>query len=176
MVMLQKENQISLVTLMMVCRMLEIKFENSKKLFSFIRYNYNILAAFKIKEMYLKSEDGALNNYDVEINDISSLEEDMTNLLDSEVSNNYAKVEKAINKNIQRGLLLDLWLKLPENLKINYDVNDEYSDMYFRIYDDEEIIVIKTISVKKSKDSPFMPTQKFDTYLMQLYQEWKNNV
>lgn len=156
--------------------MFEVKFENSRKLFSFIRYNYNILAAFKIKEMYLKSEDGAINDYNIEISDINSLEEDMINLLDSEVSNNYAKVEKAVNKNIQRGLLLDLWLKLPENLKINYDANEEYQDMYFRIYDDEEIIVVKTISVKKSKDSPFMPTQKFDTYLMQLYQEWKNNV
>lgn len=156
--------------------MIRITFKNSKKLFSFIRYNYQILSMFKIKEMYMESEDGELNNYNIEINDIDKVEEDLLDLNNNEINLAFEKVEKAVNKNIQRGLLLDLWLKLPKELKNNYDPDDEYKELYFRIYDSDEVIMIKTIEVKNSMESSFMPTQKFDTYLFQLYTEWQNNI
>ena len=156
--------------------MIRITFKNSKKLFSFIRYNYQILSMFKIKEMYMESEDGELNNYNIEINDIDKAEEDLLDLNNNEINLAFEKVEKAVNKNIQRGLLLDLWLKLPKELKNNYDPDDEYKELYFRIYDSDEVIMIKTIEVKNSMESSFMPTKKFDTYLFQLYTEWQNNI
>ena len=128
------------------------------------------------KEMYMESEDGELNNYNIEINDIDKVEEDLLDLNNNEINLAFEKVEKAVNKNIQRGLLLDLWLKLPKELKNNYDPDDEYKELYFRIYDSDEVIMIKTIEVKNSMESSFMPTQKFDTYLFQLYTEWQNNI
>ena len=121
-------------------------------------------------------EDGELNNYNIEINDIDKVEEDLLDLNNNEINLAFEKVEKAVNKNIQRGLLLDLWLKLPKELKNNYDPDDEYKELYFRIYDSDEVIMIKTIEVKNSMESSFMPTQKFDTYLFQLYTEWQNNM
>ena len=82
--------------------MIRITFKNSKKLFSFIRYNYQILSMFKIKEMYMESEDGELNNYNIEINDIDKVEEDLLDLNNNEINLAFEKVEKAVNKNIQR--------------------------------------------------------------------------
>lgn len=155
--------------------MITYKFENSKKLFSFISYCEEI-KNFPIKEMKLYTVDGENMNYNIEFNDWELKESKLRTLYHNSIKDKFDRTRLDIFNGLQRGIIFDWWLMIPTDVKnASFDLFDEYNEFYFHIYDDENVINISTHYNEKSKRSGIGPVKRLDNYLAQLYTDWKES-
>lgn len=155
--------------------MITYKFENSKKLFSFISYCEEI-KNFPIKEMKLYTVDGENMNYNIEFNDWELKESKLRTLYHSSIKDKFDRTRLDIFNGLQRGIIFDWWLMIPTDVKnASFDLFDEYNELYFHIFDDENVINISTCYNEKSKRSGIGPVKRLDNYLAQLYTDWKES-
>ena len=155
--------------------MITYKFENSKKLFSFISYCEEI-KNFPIKEMKLYTVDGENMNYNIEFNDWELKESKLRTLYHNSIKDNFDRTRLDVFNGLQRGIIFDWWLMIPTDVKnASFDLFEEYNELYFHIYDDENVINISTHYNEKSKRSGIGPVKRLDNYLAQLYTDWKES-
>ncbi len=155
--------------------MITYKFENSKKLFSFISYCEE-LKNFPIKEMKLYTVDGENMDYNIEFNDWELKESKLRTLYHSSIKDKFDRTRLDVFNGLQRGIIFDWWLMIPTDVKnASFDLFDEYNELYFHIYDDENVINISTHYKEKSKRSGIGPVKRLDNYLAQLYTDWKES-
>ena len=156
--------------------MITYKFDNSKKLFSFIN-SCEEIKNFPIKEMKLYSVDGENMGYNIEFNDRNKKEELLKTMKNKEIEEKFNRTMQDVINGVQRGLIFDMWIMIPSEMKgTSFDLSIEYDELYFHIYDDDDVINISTHFKEKKRTAGIGAIKRLDNYLAELYAGWYSSL
>ena len=85
------------------------------------------------------------------------------------------KVADDVKTNKYRGIKLNILLQIAIDFKNTIDIFDDFYNFYLCLYSDDDVIICSTHFYERSKNHGIQPIIAFDTYIVQLYNEWKNS-
>lgn len=154
--------------------MIQLRFKKTRDLFDFIEFIPDF-KSWNILECKLITNDGTLNNYNIDIHRGVRDGSEIICLNDEDLKNKFDKVVNDVKKNIYRGIKLDLLLQVPIEMTNNFDQFNDFNDFYICLYSDDETIICSTHFREVNKNHGIVPIQLFDKYIIELYNNWNDS-
>ena len=154
--------------------MIQLRFDSTKELFDFILYTPDLMY-WNILECNLTTNDGTINDYNIYIHRNVRDGSEIVCLNDENIKERFMRVADDVKTNKYRGIKFDILLQISIDFKNSIDIFDHFYDFYLCLYSYDHVIICSTHFYERNKDHGIQPIIAFDTYIVQLYNEWKNS-
>lgn len=154
--------------------MIQLRFDSTKELFDFILYTPDLMH-WNILECNLTTNDGTINDYNIYIHRNVRDGSEIVCLNDENIKEKFMRVADDVKTNKYRGIKFDILLQISIDFKNSIDIFDHFYDFYLCLYSNDDVIICSTHFYERNKDHGIQPIIAFDTYIVQLYNEWKNS-
>lgn len=151
--------------------MIQLRFKKTQELFDFIEFVPDF-KMWNILECKLITNDGTLNDYNIDIHRNVRDGSEIICLNDDNLKDKFDKVVNDVKKNIYRGIKFDLLLQVPIEMTNNFDEFGGFNDFFVCLYTNDETIICSTHFSEVNKNHGIKPIQSFDKYIIQLYNDW----
>lgn len=84
-------------------------------------------------------------------------------------------ISSFMTENAGISIFMDIKMKLPDESKILFDVNSEYSNFFIDFFSGGSLFMVSTSQVELSKNASLIPAQTWEHFVQILVDKWKSS-